>query len=113
MVAEVAAGATGDLTAVVAAAAADKVKAPRDEDLQSIKSDASQSKSKAVSLGFTYKVGKDGRWKASTIKPGGWAHKVRPFTLLPRPTAPSSYSSCTAVLVQDGGLRVCCDMHGG
>ena len=30
----------------------------------------------AFGLGFTYKVGKDGRWKASTIKTGGWAHSV-------------------------------------
>lgn len=60
---------------VVSAAAAEKVKAPKDDDLESIKSDASKSISKAVSLGFTYKVGKDGRWKASTIKPGGWAAK--------------------------------------
>jgi len=76
---EAAAAATAEqagasLSSAVAAAAADKVVPPRDEDLQSIKSDASQSKAKAVSLGFTYKQNKDGSWKASTIKPGGWAH---------------------------------------
>ena len=47
--------------------------ASRDEDLQSIKREASQSTAKAVSLGFTYKQNKDGGWKASTIKPDGWA----------------------------------------
>jgi hypothetical protein len=136
-----------DFSTAVAAAASEQVAPLKDEDLQSIKSDASQSKSKvstcvththththtrmyihtlytcmnnlciciciyiytyiyiyihihththvcvcvcvyiyiyiyiyyisqAVSLGFTYKVGKDGRWKASTIKTGGWAHSV-------------------------------------
>ena len=61
------------LGSAVAGAAADRVVAPKDEDLQSIKSEASQSKAKAVSLGFTYKQNKDGSWKVSTIKAGGWA----------------------------------------
>jgi C-terminal processing protease CtpA/Prc len=48
MVAEAPAGAQGDLTSAVAAAASEQVKAPKDEDLQSIKSEASQSKSKVL-----------------------------------------------------------------
>ena len=74
-----------NLKAVVAAAAGDNVGAGRDDDVRSVKSDASQSKHKAVSLGFTYKMGKDGKWKVSTIKSGGWAEQVRRLRKWQRP----------------------------
>lgn len=49
MVAEMPGG-EADLGSAVAAAASDKVKAPKDEDLMSIKSDASQSRSKVCAF---------------------------------------------------------------
>ncbi len=53
----------------------------------------------AVSLGFTYKPGKDGRWKASTIKPGLTSPPLLPplHSSSPPPRPPTSLSTSISV----------------